>query len=58
MADNDNPGEAQPPIAAQLPPMTASAPPTGNMHFKLPDFWSENQGLWFAQVECIWPTGT
>jgi hypothetical protein len=26
---------------------------TGNTHFKLPGFWSENPGLWFAQVECI-----
>jgi hypothetical protein len=25
----------------------------GNTHFKLPGFWSENPGLWFAQVECI-----
>jgi hypothetical protein len=52
MADNDNPGAAQPPIAAQPPPIAARLPP-GNTHIKLPGFWSENPGLWFAQVVCI-----
>jgi hypothetical protein len=50
LADNDNPGAAQP------PPMAEAAPPTGetsNMHIKLTGFWLENPGLWFAQVKGI-----